>query len=88
MEVNKKTIETALQRELQPTHLVVVDESSEHLGHAGSNGLGYGTHFKVVIHSPLFAQKSKVAQHRMIYAALQPFFEHGLHALAIESSVG
>lgn len=87
-EVSSAAIEAVLRRELQPLRLVVTDESFMHQGHAGSNGTGRGTHFRVVVASESFAGKSKVQQHRMIYTVLQPFFDAGLHALAIESTAG
>jgi BolA protein len=77
-------IEAALRQALAPTHLQVMDESADHAGHAGANGLGYGTHFRVRIGGPAFAGRSRVAQHRLVYDALQPFTDAGLHALAIE----
>lgn len=89
-----------LHERLQATALEVLDESAAHLGHAGSNGTGWGTHFRVRIASPLFAGRSRVAQHRLVYDALHDFFDpynkhsatagtHGeprgsVHALAIE----
>ena len=77
-------IEATLRATLAPTQLEVIDESAEHMGHAGSNGLGHGTHFRVRIGSAEFAGKSRVAQHRLVYDALQKFTDAGLHALAIE----
>jgi len=74
-----------LQDQLAPTLLEVLDESAEHAGHAGSNGLGHGTHFRVRISSPIFTGKSRVAQHRLVYDALHDFIAQGLHALAIEA---
>ena len=74
----------ALQAALTPSHLDVIDESGAHAGHAGANGLGYGTHFRVRIAAPSFAGKSRVAQHRLVYDALRHFTDAGLHALAIE----
>jgi BolA protein len=71
---------------LAPTRLEVVDESAAHAGHAGSDGTGSGTHFRVRIASPLFAGKARVACHRLVYDALQDFMAAGLHALAIEAS--
>jgi BolA protein len=32
----------------------------------------------------VFAGKSRVARHRLVYDALQKFIDQGLHALAIE----
>ena len=77
-------IEATLRDTLTPTQLEVMDESADHMGHAGSNGLGHGTHFRVRIGSAAFAGKSRVAQHRLVYDALQKFTDAGLHALAIE----
>ena len=74
----------ALQAALTPSHLEVLDESAAHAGHAGANGQGFGTHFRVRIAAPSFAGKSRVAQHRLVYDALRHFTDAGLHALAIE----
>ena len=70
---------------LQPSQLEVLDESAAHAGHAGADGTGSGTHFRVRIASPLFAGKSAVARHRLVYDALREFLDRGLHALAIET---
>ena len=77
-------LEATLRQALAPTQLEVLDESASHAGHAGANGLGYGTHFRVRIASPVFAGLSRVAAHRLVYDALKPFIEAGLHALAID----
>ncbi len=77
-------LHAALTAALAPTALEVLDESAAHAGHAGANGLGHGTHFRVRVGSPLFAGKSRVAAHRLVYDALRKFTDAGLHALAIE----
>ncbi len=69
---------------LQPTRLEVLDESAAHAGHAGSDGTGSGTHFRVRIAAPALAGRNRVAQHRLVYDALHDFLQRGLHALAIE----
>ncbi len=73
-----------LQQRLQAAPLEVLDESYKHAGHAGANGLGFGTHFRVRIASPLFTDMPRVTRHRIVYDALQDFFDQGVHALAIE----
>ena len=78
-------LEQRLRQTLQPSALEVLDESYQHDGHAGANGTGFGTHFRVRIRSPLFTGKSRVACHRLVYDALQDFVDAGLHALAIEA---
>ena len=77
-------LEARLQERLAPTALQVIDESYQHAGHVGANESGVGTHFRVRIASPLFAGKSRVARHRLVYDAVQDFIDQGLHALAIE----
>ena len=82
--VHSHELESRLREVLQPSHLEVIDESGAHAGHAGANGLGFGTHFRIRISSAMFAGKSRVARHRLVYDALQKFIDQGLHALAIE----
>lgn len=83
-DITAAAIEAALRSAFQPTRLEVIDESSQHAGHAGANGSGFGTHFRVRIGSPIFTTRSRVAQHRLVYDALREFMDAGLHALAIE----
>ena len=82
--VTAAAIHSHLQAQLAPTALEVIDESADHMGHAGSNGTGAGTHFRVRIAAPGFTGRTRVASHRLVYDALRPFLDAGLHALAIE----
>ena len=76
-----------LRQQLGPTQLEVRGESWQHDGPAGANGTGFGTHFRVRIASPRFAELSRVARHRLVYDALREFIDRqGVHALAIETS--
>lgn len=84
IEISAAAIDETLRQALAPTELTVIDESAAHAGHAGANGTGRGTHFRVRIASPAFAGLGRVAQHRLVYDALRPFTAAGLHALAIE----
>ena len=79
-----ESLRIALLDKLQPTVLDVMDESADHAGHMGANAEGFGTHFRVRIASPLFAGKTRVAKHRLVYDSLQIFIDGGLHAIAIE----
>ena len=83
--ITAQALHQRLAELLAPTQLEVVDESAAHAGHAGSDGTGSGTHFRVRIASPLFAGKARVARHRLVYDALQLFIAQGLHAIAIET---
>ncbi len=84
MQTRAEQIYGLLEAAFQPTHLRVVDDSAKHAGHAGARPEGQ-THFTVVIVSAAFAGMSRVARHRAIYAPLQPLFDAGLHALAIDA---
>ena len=82
--VRVSEIEQQLRARFEITHLQVLDESAAHAGHAGANEQGFGSHFRIRIASPEFAGKSRVARHRLVYDAMEPFIAQGLHALAIE----
>lgn len=67
---------------LDPLQLDLVDESSQHAGHAGWKP-GGGTHWRLTIVSPRFAGQPTVARHRMVYQALGELMQNPIHALAI-----
>lgn len=46
---------------------------------------GDGDHYRAVIRSAAFEGKSRVAQHQMVYAALQGRMGGELHALALDT---
>jgi stress-induced morphogen len=71
-------LQRALVAALAPSHLDIVDESHMH-----STGKGAESHFKVVVVSAAFDAASRVARHRLVYAAATAVFEGGLHALAV-----
>jgi BolA protein len=72
----------ALQEALEPTELVLIDDSAAHAGHAGARE---GAHFQVVVVSARFNGLSRVARHRLVYDAVRPWMTSGVHALAIEA---
>lgn len=65
---------------LQPDLVEIYDESGEHIGHEGAKG---GGHYQLLIVSQRFAGQTRVARHRMIYAALVDMMQREVHALAI-----
>jgi len=84
MNITAEQLSAQLTAQLQPFQLQVFDESAAHAGHAGSDGSGQGTHFRVRIGAGVFQGLTRVAKHRLVYDALQQFTDQGLHALAIE----
>ncbi len=84
MNITADQLHAQLTAQLHPFELQVLDESAAHAGHAGSDGSGQGTHFRVRIGAGGFQGLSRVAKHRLVYDALQQFTDQGMHALAIE----
>jgi stress-induced morphogen len=48
---------------------------------------GDGNHYAAVVVSAAFRGKTRVAQHKMVYDALQGRMGHELHALALQTAV-
>ena len=80
----KDWITGALDAQLAPQALAVVDESHLHAGHSGARPEGE-THFRVEIVSAAFEGKSRVDRHRMINSALAAELSGSVHALAIHA---
>lgn len=69
---------------LDPTRLDVINESHLHAGHRSSPGTGE-SHYRVLIVSPAFAGKSRVARHRLVNEALADELKGRVHALALST---
>ena len=80
----KDWIDATLRERLNPISLSVIDESHQHIGHAGWRE-GGETHFWVDIVSQAFEGKSRVARHRVVNEAVAEAFTRGLHALVIRA---
>ena len=76
------TIEQKLKEAFSPSHLVVVDESHLHAGHAGARPEGE-SHFKVEITADKFKEMSRVARQRAVYEVLSDELKTDIHALAL-----
>jgi BolA protein len=68
-----------------PESIRVVDESHQHVGHAGHRP-GGESHFRLYIVSEAFRGKSRLERHRMVNAALAAELAGDLHALAIHAA--
>ena len=73
-------LRVALQRELQPLSLEIIDDSAKHAGHAGARE---GGHFQVVLVAEAFKGRSQLERHRLVYAAVAQLMGQGVHALSI-----
>lgn len=77
-----QALQADLQRVLQPESLTLRDDSHLHAGHAGARE---GGHYAVRIVAACFAGRKRLARHRLVYDALGPLAERGIHALTIEA---
>ena len=77
--VVQQEIEALLQG-FSPEFLEVANESHQHSVPPNSE-----THFKVVLVSPEFDGKRKVARHQQVYAALAAQLAGPVHALALHT---
>ena len=82
MSISASDIQAELNAALLPVSLEVQDDSHLHAGHAGARE---GRHFSVRIVSERFNGLSRVARHRLVYAALEAMIPRGIHALAIDA---
>jgi BolA protein len=78
------TIRQRLEEALQPTRLDIIDESHLHAGHSRQARAGE-SHFRVLIVSPEFAGKSRLARHRLVNELLAEELATKVHALAIHA---
>lgn len=73
-------VEARLRAALQPEAIAVTDDSHLHAGHAGARE---GRHFSVRVVSAQFDGLGRIARHRRVHDALQPWMQRGIHALAL-----
>ena len=73
-------IREALERQLAPASLEILDDSAAHAGHAGARE---GGHFRVTLVSEAFRGRSAIERHRIVYAAVADLMKSDIHALNI-----
>jgi BolA family transcriptional regulator, general stress-responsive regulator len=83
--IRMQRIQVLLENDFNPIELLIIDESHQHHGHGGWREEGE-THLRVKIVAQAFGGLTRVSIHRLINNTLTPFFEEGLHALAIEAN--
>ena len=83
MSTRADIIRQRLVEAFKPESLELVDDSAKHAGHTG-NKAG-GGHYLVTIVSDVFAGKSTIQRHRMVYEALGDMMKSEIHALSIKA---
>ena len=79
----QQEIAELLTEALAPTHLEVINDSAQHAGHSGDDGSGE-SHFTVVVESPAFEGKNRLARQRMVLGALSDIPGNRVHAFAMK----
>jgi BolA protein len=75
-------IRAAIEKELAPTRLEIIDDSAKHAGHAGARE---GGHFRVRVTSAAFRGKTSIQRHRLVFAAVSGLMKTDIHALNIDA---
>lgn len=75
------SIRERLDAALAPTQLEIIDESDQHVGHAGARD--GKSHFRVRIVSPLFEGAKPLERHRLVFDALDDMLKTDIHALSV-----
>lgn len=78
-------IEARLRLALNPTHMLIVNDSEKHRGHGGYDAQGGESHFMVELVSTAFIGKTRVARQRMVNEALRDLLVEKIHALSIRT---
>jgi BolA protein len=80
----KDILTEKLVKAFAPDSVEVIDESQQHIGHAGHRPEGQ-THYRIYIVAKAFSGKSRLERHRMINAVAAEELKNGIHALAIHA---
>ncbi len=81
----EQEMKSRLEAAFSPEELNIRNDSHRHAGHAGDDGSGE-SHFHITIKVDDLVGKSRVAQHRAIYAALGKDLTGRIHAIGITIS--
>ena len=79
----KERIEKKLTYHLEPSTLIVKDESEDHIGHSGYVQ-GGETHFKVFLRSKKLKGKTRIEKQRLIYKLLELELKERVHSLSLD----
>ena len=85
MQKMQERIEQRLENALSPSHLMVVNESYKHKGHAGDDGSGE-SHFSVVIKSDKFTGITRLERHSIVVKILESEMK-AVHSITISAGV-
>lgn len=76
----QSVIETIITKSLNPVHLEIINESSNHSVPKGSE-----SHFKLTVVSDEFSNLTLVERHRKVNELLDDILKNKIHALALHT---
>lgn len=78
----EEEIKFVIERDFNPEHLEIMNESNKHAGHAGDNGTGQ-THFQLLVVSKAFEGCNRMQRQQKVNDSLMFLFSKGLHAISM-----
>ena len=76
-------IKKILKKNLEPSYLLIKDQSNKHSGHNSFDGSNE-THLYIEISSRFFDKKKLIDSHKRINFLIQNEYKEGLHSLEIK----
>lgn len=80
----KEQIVKEVWEKSSPEYVKIIDDSDAHKGHLGTKKVG-NSHFSLFVVSSAFNSLSLVKRQQLVYGWCKPFFDEGLHALALKT---
>tara|TARA_Y100000817_G_scaffold208600_1_gene163610 strand:- start:928 stop:1197 length:270 start_codon:yes stop_codon:yes gene_type:complete len=75
-------IKNKIKDQINISEIEIIDQSADHANHPGNSG---GGHYKALIISNDFNDKTLVERHQMIYKALGELMTNEIHAFSMKT---
>tara|TARA_Y100001970_G_scaffold249022_1_gene319147 strand:+ start:879 stop:1145 length:267 start_codon:yes stop_codon:yes gene_type:complete len=75
-------IKKRISLKIDINQIEIIDQSHQHAGHSQNKG---GGHYKAIIISNDFVNKSLVERHQMVYEALGNLMQNEIHAFSMST---
>ena len=75
-------IKDLISNQIRINHIEIIDQSYQHEGHSHNSG---GGHYKAIIISDDFIEKTLVERHQMVYGALDKLMKNEIHAFSMQT---
>jgi BolA protein len=79
----EESMKQKLMQAFAPDILEIINDSNRHARHAESPKTG-ASHFTIKMVAKVFKGKTRLEQHRLVYACLEEELKSGIHALQLD----